>query len=274
MSNNLPWAPYFMMEDCNANGKNCKNSGFLVDLMNALGKVHNFTWESHQPSDGSWGLKPIDGPYNKSGTWIGSLGSVVNGDYHISLSQWVWNLERYELIDFVSTTTSFPCLALTPHAPEVDFGLFVRPFRNDAWAGIGVVFLISMVNILVPYAFLSYYEHTDGYMMSSTCIWFFFLMINAYYGGALTMFFTSEFGIPFETIEDVMKEYPDFKLMMMEGWDVFFVYKALAVSITILFYPFCNFISLCFREILCMLHSGKGSKIDQKRQFTVVWKLD
>ena len=82
---------------------------------------------------------------------------------------------------------------------------------------------------MVPYAYLSYYEHTDGYMISSTSVWFFFLLVNAYYGGALTMFFTSEIGIPFNTIHDVMRAYPDHKLMMMDGNQVLFVYKALAV---------------------------------------------
>ena len=228
-SNTLPWAPYFLMEGCDENGRNCINSGFLADFMDALGLVLNFTWVSHQPPDGSWGVTPLDGIFNRSGTWGGAMGSVVNGEYHISLSQWVWLVGRYELLDFVSTTTSFQALALTPAPPEIDFGLFIRPFRNEAWYGIGIVMLIGIVIIMVPYAFLSYYEHTDGYMMSSTSIWMFFLLVNAFYGGALTMFFTSELGIPFNTIEDVMKAYPDHKLMMMDGNQVYFVYKAKAV---------------------------------------------
>ena len=218
------------MEGCDENGRNCINSGFLADMMDSLGLVFNFTWESHAPPDGSWGVTPIDGPANRSGTWGGAMGSVVNGEYHISLSQWVWLIGRYELLDFVSTTPSFVCLALTPSPPEIDFGLFIRPFRNDAWYGIGIITVISIIFVMVPYGFLSYYEYTDGYMISSTSVWLFFLLINAYYGGALTMFFTSELGIPFETIEDVMRAYPDYKLLMMAGNQVYFIYKALAVS--------------------------------------------
>ena len=51
-------------------------------------------------------------------------------------------------------------------------------------------------------------------------------MINAYYGGALTMFFTSELTIPFDSIEDVMRNYPDWNLKFMEGNDVHFFHKA------------------------------------------------
>ena len=54
-------------------------------------------------------------------------------------------------------------------------------------------------------------------MMASTCGWFFFLLIDAYYGGAMTMFFTSEIKIPFESIRDVIREYPSWKLMMKQG---------------------------------------------------------
>ena len=35
--------------------------------------------------------------------------------------------------------------------------------------------------------------------------WFFFVLINAYYGGALTMFFVSEITLPFNTIRDALK---------------------------------------------------------------------
>ena len=80
---------------------------------------------------------------------------------------------------------------------------------------------------MVPYAFVSYYEQTDAQKWTFFVIWMFFVLINAFYGGALTMFFTSEQTIPFNSIEDVMRAYPDWKLKMMTGNDVHFQYKAL-----------------------------------------------
>ena len=38
--------------------------------------------------------------------------------------------------------------------------------------------------------------------------WYFFNLLNAYYGGAMTMFFTSEATLPFETMKDVIGAYP------------------------------------------------------------------
>ncbi len=106
-------------------------------------------------------------------------------------------------------------------------GLFIRPFRDEAWQAIGVVFGIILLVILLPYAFYDDYENTDGYNTAAFWSWMFFVLINAFYGGALTMFFTSEQTIPFNSIEDVMKAYPDWSLKMMSGNDVHFQYKAL-----------------------------------------------
>ena len=94
--------------------------------MDSASKIMNFTWESYADPNGNWGVAPISGPYNKSGVWGGVMGSIVNGDYMISLSAWIWNIERYGLMDFVSTSSDSYILALTPKAPEVDTGLFIR----------------------------------------------------------------------------------------------------------------------------------------------------
>ena len=77
---------------------------------------------------------------------------------------------------------------------------------------------------------MNYYEYTDGYMIASTTGWIFFVLLNAYYSGALTMFFTTEIRVPFNSIEEVMNAYPDWKLKFMSGNDVFFQYKAIQVG--------------------------------------------
>ena len=58
------------------------------------------------------------------------MGTVVNGEYHVSLSQWVWTGDRYGLLDFVSTSTNAVVLALTPQPPKVSVMKFLRA-RQD-----------------------------------------------------------------------------------------------------------------------------------------------
>ena len=85
-----------------------------------MGRIMNFTWETQKELNGDWGVAPISGPFNKSGIWGGVMGGIVNGDYMISLCQWVWLSDRYGLVDFISTTADSHLLALTPRAPEVE----------------------------------------------------------------------------------------------------------------------------------------------------------
>ncbi len=58
-------------------------------------------------------------------------------------------------------------------------------------------------------------------------MWYFFLLLNAYYGGAMTMFFTSTVTIPFNTIRDVMRAHPEWDMIFMDGNEVLFAYLAL-----------------------------------------------
>ena len=40
-----------------------------------------------------------------------------------------------------------------------------------------------------------------------------FLLVQIYYSGALTMFFTSETPLPFETTKEVIRSHPDWKMV-------------------------------------------------------------
>ena len=116
-SNTLTWAPYFTITNCDAEGRNCEMKGILNDYMNAMGRILNFTWTSHAPPDGNWGVQPLSGPFNKSGIWGGAMGSVVNGEYHLSICPWLYKVERNSLFDHVITGKGqivSECLFLPP----------------------------------------------------------------------------------------------------------------------------------------------------------------
>ena len=220
-SNTLSWAHYFMISNCDDTGRECEMKGFLNDVMNAMGNIANFTWTSHAPTDGSWGT------VNENGVWTtGPMGSVMKGEYHMSISPWLWKFERFALMDFVSINPNEFVLALTPQPAELDLGLFIRPFQQEAWLWILGLVVMIFITILAPYSFLSYYERTEGFKLTSLFSWLFFVMLNAYYGGALTMFFSSELTLPFNSIEDVMKSYPNWSLKFVDGNDIHFIVTA------------------------------------------------
>ena len=92
------------------------------------------------------------------------------------------------------------------------------------------MFALGIFLMVTPCLCVKKYANTSAFSIITTAGWFFFVLINAYYGGALTMFFTSEIRVPFTSIEDVMRAYPNWQLKMMSGNDVHFQYKAIQVS--------------------------------------------
>ena len=56
----------------------------------------------------------------------------------------------------------------------------------------------------------------QGFKIITTSGWIFFTVINAFYGGALTMFFTSLPDIPFEDFRGAVAEYPDWKIIYLD----------------------------------------------------------
>ena len=137
--------------------------------------------------------------------------------YQMSLSAWNWVDNRNDFLDFVPVNKDSEILCLIPKPPEVDPGLFIRPFRDEVWKGIGVLLTIGFIMFFLPFL---WWEDWDDWMSNNLIefsIWFFFVLINAYYGGALTMFFVSEVTIPFNTITDVLTIFPTWNLVFIDG---------------------------------------------------------
>ena len=94
---NLSWLPDFGAFGCDENGLNCDVvKGILPSIFDIVAQRVNMTIRHLIEPNGDWGLKPKSGPYNSTESeWTGVMGSVVNGNYHISMTQWIMNPPRY-----------------------------------------------------------------------------------------------------------------------------------------------------------------------------------
>ena len=161
------------------------------------------------------------------------MGDVVTGKYSFSLSSWVITRERKEVSDIVPMVTGRLICLLIPEPPSFDPGLLIRPFSNKLWHGIGMLLLVGSFFTLLPRIFIDEYDNMTSNQITMFALWTFFVLINAYYGGALTMFFVAENTIPFYSVRDVLKEFPDWKLIFQSGIGSEFKQQALNVSIAI-----------------------------------------
>ena len=229
----LSWAPFYTVSNCKEGdhpkgpNKNCETAGYLDDTMKLFSKGLNFTWESYNEPENNWGTVPISGPANVSGEWGGVVGYLVRREYQIAISSWIMNEGRLDMFDFVPIIRDRMVLIAKPQRDPIDPGLFIRPFQRDAWYMIGITGTIIIGCLVIPTLLAPKFTRTTSFKMVTSIGWLLFMLIEIYYSGALTMFFSTEVSLPFETTREVMKAYDDWKLMMQAGNEVFFVNKAL-----------------------------------------------
>ena len=222
----LPWSPMYGLKDCHPEtGLNCHGSGVLKDHLDAMCRILNCSWDCQLQVDGNWGVAPDSGPFDKSGNWSGVMGSVVNNAVMMSVSAWAITYPRLNVIDFVVVGSKQEYLAYTPDKLDFDLTFFLRPFQRDSWIVIGFLIILVLLSNLLPYKYLNQFESTNGFMIASTTSWLFFVALNAFYGGALTMFFAVETEIVMDGMEDVLRDYPRWKLILTLGNEVYFQEK-------------------------------------------------
>ena len=114
-----------------------------------------------------------------------------------------------------------------------DNWLLARPFRKGTWIMIIVVALLLVITMKILSWRPIRWNQKHGISNKSKEIThltfsFFFLLILAYYEGALIMFFSSDTSLAFDDIKDVMKLYPHRKLMMREAYDVYYLHHVIS----------------------------------------------
>ena len=92
------------------------------------------------------------------------------------------------------------------------------------------MFALGIFLMVTPCLCVKKYANTSAFSIITTAGWFFFVLINAYYGGALTMFFVSEITLPFNTIRDALKAFPTWTIMYQAGNDAYFQIPASQVN--------------------------------------------
>jgi hypothetical protein len=222
----LSWSPFLILEDCDEVGKNCTNYGYLKDYTDMIAKKLNFTYESQREVDGDWGTLPKSGPYNRSGKWGGVMGGIINGKYDMSLCSWFRTIERYEIMSLVTIITTNDLIVWTQTNQEMDYGLFVRPFSPESWVAISLMTIIATTCIFITQYVIPNADGTNGQTIMVTTLFLFYVVLSAFYGGAMTMFFASSSHKHFEDIGDVIRAYPEWKLVFLPGYGSAFAAKA------------------------------------------------
>ena len=158
------------------------------------------------------------------------MGDVVSGKYQYSLNFWRMTTGRFQVLTHIPTMMDRFVCYLIPSPSEFDPTLLLRPFTNSVWICIVTLSTGACCFTAIPYFFINGYANTTTNQIVIMSIWFLFVLINAFYGGALTMFFVAELKIPFNSLRDVLKIFPEWNLVIEAGFTDMFKEPARNVS--------------------------------------------
>ena len=153
------------------------------------------------------------------------MGDVVMGNYHFGLSSWNYKLERTLVLDFAIYSNDRDVSIVIPNPPAFDPEVLTRCFTDEVWAVTGLFLCISCALIFIPYFWFSDYDGMTSNKIAFFSMWGFFVLMNAYYSGALTSFFVGEVSLPFSSFREVLKLFPDWKIIYPKGYEVAFESK-------------------------------------------------
>ena len=104
--------------------------------------------------------------------------------------------------------------------PNLDFTLFLRPFTQGSWTVI-IILTLACCSVALGYqvSAMKKYQGQDSARTVTFIIWMLFLLLNSFYGGSLTMFFTTKPSPPFTTVRQGLNN-SDWKMIIVDGTQI------------------------------------------------------
>ena len=132
------------------------------------------------------------------------------------------------MFDFIPVVNDRMVLAIMKNAISMGaMDLYFRPFTPNLWLMICVTIGIVTMTLITLSHFGKLFTRNDETLKKTTRIivfvsWSCYVLIEIYFEGALTMFFTTKIGIPFNSIKEVMRAHPDWRLLMRPGYEAYY----------------------------------------------------
>nr|CAH0107788.1 unnamed protein product [Daphnia galeata] len=132
--------PFVIFE--RSNGTITGFKGYCYEIIHALQKIYNFTYEVEQPSDNTYGTEM------PNGSWNGMIGMITEHVVDIGVGPFSVTHSRSKAIDFSVAFYEEPTAILIP-PPAEDNRLLacIKPFRLEVWLSL-ILFAIFLPIIL------------------------------------------------------------------------------------------------------------------------------
>ena len=220
-SNGAEWKPVLNIDNCDQDGE-CDISGYLVDMMKVFEGMFNFTLDFK--AERVWGIMPVNGVAisHPDAEFVGFFGSAIKDEVDFLMSFWLPTIERTRLVDFSDVVIfgTYACF-LTDIVGDTAFDVFVllRPFSKSVWtlffACAAFALGLSSIKANATKSKATNFtrvENSEGF--NAVSFGLLFSLLLAYYGGALTMFFSVGPSLPFSNLKEALSLYPTWRPLL------------------------------------------------------------
>ena len=132
------------------------------------------------------------------------------------------------MFDFITVVNDRMVLALMKKAMSRSaWDMYFRPFTTGVWVMIFITMgIVAIILIGLPF-FGKLFVIDKRTLKKVTRLiafvsWSCYLVVEIYFEGALTMFFTTKIGVPFNSIREAMRAFPEWRLLMRSGYEAYY----------------------------------------------------
>lgn len=133
------------------------------------------------------------------------------------------------MFDYIPVVTDRMVLAIMKKSMRrTPLDLFFRPFTKHVWVTMGTISVAIIVLLTTLFYLRKYFPDQNItwtktnrklLFIASLC----FLLLEIHFESTLTMFLTTYIEIPLNSVKDVIREYPDWRLLMRSGLEVYYI---------------------------------------------------
>ncbi|XP_046632509.1 glutamate receptor ionotropic, kainate glr-3-like isoform X2 [Daphnia pulicaria] len=137
--------PPFVVFERDFNGVITGHKGYCYEIIHAVQKFYNFTYEVVFPADKTFGKEL------SNGSWDGMIGDILEQNADIGLGPFSVTHSRYKVVDFsVGFHEEATTILIPPPAEESRLLACTKPFRSEVWIAL-ILFVIVLPAILWTY---------------------------------------------------------------------------------------------------------------------------
>lgn len=213
----LEYRPSFEFVNCSIGDLFCQGQGKSWETHLSAAQVMNFTLLSAWSAENTWGTVPcnIGQDSNLSISELSVLGQIQSQRFDGSINDWVLDPLRTNCLDNAISGVQFTqLLIISPISKPMDSTFYLRSFSSSSLYALVCTTILLLVLLRLCFKLVRI-SNSIGLRILVISSWLFFMLVQAHYGGALTMFLTTDIpSVPFHSLLQGLQLFPEWQILV------------------------------------------------------------